>query len=196
MSVSIPFTQETYRPLCVTGNDTATDPVVFELQAVGGVNKARLKSMLIASAGLDEGAAWSPEVQEAVIKSFETGPGVFVEGVRRISGLTVPARMALAVGIMPSLDGVDPETQIPIKSGYDFSKVSGFWPILAFEIACELSKISGQAEIDPRFFDSLFTSLGISRIPRGTAERVRRARKSAGTAAAKTRKPASSARTT
>jgi len=172
MSATIPFANETFRPLCIKDNATATDPVEFELVAVGGVSRARLKSMIVATEGLsDARGAWSPAMQDSVIKAFAEGPGVFVEGVRGIRGLRVPLSLAAHVGIISEIPaGADPASEMPIVSGFEFSRVAGFWPILAFEIAMALARLSGQAEIDPRFFDWLSTSAGLMPAKRrGTA---------------------------
>ena len=90
------------------------------------------------------------------------------------------------------------DTPIPIKSGYDFSRVCTFWPILAFEVAMAIAKISGNAEIDPRFFAWLSTSAATatSKTSPTTAARAAKRRKRKGIAGAKIRRDASSGATT
>jgi hypothetical protein len=187
MSAQIPFSKETFRPLCVKGNAKAEAPTEFDICAVGGANRARLKSIIIASSGLAQGGDWSPSVQDAVIKAFETGGGVFSAGVTSIRGLTAPAALFVTVGLLAELPkGVTPEAQIPITNGIEFAQLCGYWPILAFEVALAIARISGQAEIDPRFFVWLSTSLGMPEIPAGIAAPVERTRGRKGTAASKT----------
>lgn len=160
MSVVIPFAEETFRPLCVKGNHEADNPVEFDLCAVGGAAKARLKSIVIATSGLSDIGSWTEEVQRSVIAAFETGAGVFAEGVVAVRGLKVPMALALKVGLVAEIPrGLDRKSEFPITTGYEFARICGYWPIMSFELAMQLSRISGQADIDPRFFDWLSTSL-------------------------------------
>jgi hypothetical protein len=189
MSAAIPFSRETYRPLCIKGNATSESPTEFDLQAVGGASRARLKSIIIATSGLEHQGDWSPAVQEAVIKAFETGASVFAEGVTKIRGLTAPAALFQRVGLVVDLPkGLDPESQIPVTNGVEYSALCGYWPILSFELAMALARVSKQAEIDSRFFPYLWTSLGLPGIPPGTAPSATMPHDADATAGSRTRK--------
>lgn len=191
------FGTETFRPICIRGNSKAELPVEFDLSSVGGASRARLKSIIIATSGLAQVGEWSPEVQDAVIKAFETGAAVFADGVTAIRRMTAPAALCVRVGLLRELPkDMDPQTQIPIANGYEFSLVCGYWPILAYEVALALARVSGQAEIDPRFFDWLSTSVGMPAIRRGTAERVESKPGVVGIAAKRRRKGRRSTRAT
>jgi hypothetical protein len=187
MSHTIPFTEETFKPLCVKGNDTAENPVEFELCAVGGAAKARLKSMIIATSGLADLGEWSEAVQRSVIAAFETGAGVFAEGVTAVRGLKVPAALALKIGLIAEIPkGLDRKSEVAVLTGLEFSRVCGYWPILSFEVAMAIARISGQADIDPRFFGWLSTSLVKPATPGGTAARAEGIPGGNGTAASPT----------
>lgn len=189
MSHTIPFAEKTIRPLCVKGNEGAESPVEFDICAVGGAAKARLRSMILATSGLAEMGEWTDAVQKQVIASFENGAGVFIEGITEIRGLKVAAALALRVGILSEIPkGLDRKSDIPISTGFHFSKICGFWPILSFEIAMAIAEISGQAEIDPRFFGWLGTSLGRPAAPSGIAGPAAATRAANETAGSKTRR--------
>lgn len=201
MSASFKFGTETFRPLCLPGNSKAEErgekPTEFDLVAVGGASRARLKSLLIATSGLAATGNWTPEVQDAVIRAFETGPAVFAEGVTRIRELTAPAALCLKVGLLRELPaGLHPDSQVPITTGFEFAQIAGHWPILAYEIALAIARISDQADIDPRFFDWLSTSLGLPGTALGTVGRVESGRKRSGTAGKSTRTASGSTRGT
>lgn len=198
MAATIPFHRETFRPICIQGNDTADNPVEFKISAVGGQGRARIKSILVASEGMLGDAGWSPAVQEAVIKAFETGAPAFAEGVQEVRGLTVPAALAQKVGLLAPgklPQGLDEASQVPILTGSEFAAISGYWPVLAFEVAMAIARVSGQAEIDPRFFAWLSTSLGMQPTARGTANNARQRRERSGTAGSRTRKASRQRRT-
>ena len=193
MAVTIPFSQETFVPICIKDNDVDPAPVEFDLSAVGGANRARLRSILVASEALDASGRWTPEIQESSIAAFRTGAGVFVDGIDAIRNLYVPAVLAKRLGLIAELPKVqDGETvpAVPVVNGREFSLVCGYWPILTFEVAMAIARLSGQAEIDPRFFVWLSTSLGVATPEslRGTAGSVRRVPKNSGIAGSRTRK--------
>jgi hypothetical protein len=187
--VTIPFTEETFRPLCVPGNDTAENPVEFDLSAVGGDNKARLKSILMATSGLTaEQREWTPQVQDSVIAAFRTGGPVFADAVSAVRGLNAPVALAVKVGLLQEIPkGLDRQSLFPITTGYQFSRVCGYYPVLALELAMEITRISKQAEIDTRFFSSLSPSPTTPATPRGTAARATRKRSGCATADSKTK---------
>lgn len=189
MAATIPFTQETFRPLCIKQNDVTETPVEFEISAVGGANRARLKSIMVASEGLEMLSKWTPEIQASVIAAFATGSGVFVDGVDAIRNLYVPAILAKRLGLIPELPNVkdgDPIPDWPITTGSAFAIVCGHWPILSLEVALAIARLSGQAEIDPRFFVWLSTSLGTPGSPRGIAESAQPKSRRNGTAGFRT----------
>jgi len=189
MSASIPFTTETFRPLCIKGNDTTDAPTEFDLCAVGGPGRARLKSIIVATHGLAEGGAWTPDVQESVIKAFETGAAVFAEGVTAVRNLTAPAVLCKKRGLIADIPpGLDPTSQIPIKTGFEYSMICGFWPVLSYELALAVARISAQSEIDPRFFDWLSTLLESHTSPLGTVAPVPKRRARSGIAGSRTRR--------
>lgn len=169
MPAAFVFDSETFRPLCVKDDQKPE----FDIVAVGGSARARLKSIVLATSGLAQSREWSPDVQDAVIKAFETGAPVFAEGVTAIRYLTAPAKMLKHVGMIREYaPGIEDTTEIPVTRGYEFSMLCGFWPVLAYEIAMAIAKVSKQADIDPRFFDWLSISLGLPVNQSGTAGRV------------------------
>jgi hypothetical protein len=171
MPATIPFSDETFRPICPLNNDKSEQPVEFDICAVGGPSRARLKSIILATTGLASTTGWTPEVQESVIKAFETGAAVFADGITAIRGLSAPAGLLRKVGLIQELPkGVSVQSQIPITNGFEYSRVCGYWPILSFEVACAIARISGQAEVDPRFFAWLSTSLKTPTIAPGVVE--------------------------
>lgn len=189
MSAQIPFSSETFRPISIINNDKAENPVEFDICAVGGPARAALKSVIVATGGLAATGNWSPDVQDAVIAAFKNGGQAFVDGVTKVRGLTAPAALCVKVGLLAELPkGMDENTQIPITNGLEYSRVAGYWPMLSFEVGMALARISGQAEIDPRFFAWLSISLGLPASPPGTAKRAERKRAPKGTAGSRTPK--------
>lgn len=198
MSHQIPYHRDTFRPLSdlVPGNETSDNPVEFDLAPAGGGDLARLKSVVFATTGLVQDGSWTPEVQEAVIRAFETGAPAFVNTVESIRGLTIPAALALRVGIIQELPKhvppgkaqvePNPEAPIPVVSGLGFAKICGFVPLMAFHVAMKLVALSGKAEaIDPRFFGQPSGSggPGTAEATNTTAGSVRRRSRRRGTAA-------------
>lgn len=185
MPFEIPFHQETFTPLCIKDNLIAERPVTFEISSVGGPGRARLKSMIKATMGLEDDGkgTWTEENQDSVIACFKGGNVVFTEGVTRITQLTVPAKLARKVGLKPARD----ETEaVAITTGEEFSLVCDYMPILAFEVAMAIAKVSEQGEIDPRFFGWFFTLPGMPVMPPGTAVRARKRRERSATAGSRT----------
>lgn len=196
MAHVIPFSFETFKPISIKGNLEDPKPVEFELEAVGGSDRARLRAIILASEGMTAGsAAWTPEVQAAVVAAFDTGAAAFRAGVRSVRNLSATAAHAVRVGILPP-DAVrcpqypnakiEPDALVPILTGSEFAAVAGFFPLLAFEVAIAIARLSGQSEIDPRFFDWLSTSYVQQRErprARGSARRARRSAARSGTAA-------------
>jgi len=191
MSYQIPYESATYKPdnALIPGNQESDNPVIFELEPAGGADLARLKSVLWASSGLVSEATWTPDLQAAVIGSFDTGAPVFERCITSIQGLTVPAAMAVRVGLLAAVpvradgDGKvrpDPKAPVPITTGLQFSKVVGFMTALALSLCFELMKISDQvAKLDTRLFAQPSGSPSTETPGRPTGT-VRRARKASG----------------
>ena len=189
MSHQIPYATDTFRPVSdlIPGNETANNPVEFDLVPAEGSDLARLKSVMFAAAGLVNTSTWTPEMQEAVIRAFETGAPAFVNKVEAVRGLTVPARLAKRVGIIQELpthvpEGTtapvpNPKAPVPVLHGLSFSKVCGFVPAMALHVAMKIVDLSAQAEaIDPRFFGQPSGSggPGTAGQTNGTADNARR----------------------
>lgn len=188
MSYQIPYECATFRPDndLIPGNAQADNPVTFTLVPAGGADLARLKSVLYAAAGLTNDGVWSPDMQAAVIASFETGAPVFDRCVTSISGYTIPAALAVRLGFLVTLpsradsDGQvrpDPKAPHPVVTGAEFAKVAGFQTALALSVAFEIMKISRQVDtLDPRLFvsPSGSPSAGMPGGPTGIAPRVRK----------------------
>jgi hypothetical protein len=193
MPYEIPFHRETFRPICIPDNQDSPAPVEFEISAVGGPGRARLKSIIVATSGLAQDREWSEAVQQSVIASFEHGAPVFAEAVEAIRNLTVPGALAQKVGLIPA--GTPPPPSVPITSGAQFARVCGYFPLLAFEVALAIARLCAQAEVDPRFFAWLSTSspVGTPPTPPTTARAARARPAGAGTAGSRTRQPASGA---
>jgi hypothetical protein len=151
MALQLSYHQNTYTPTddFIPGNSTASNPVRFELAPAEGADLARMKSILVAVAGL-VADGWAAGDQAAVIRAFETGAPAFVNTVERVHGLSVPVAMAKRVGL-PVQDG---QTDVPVVTGYDFSKVCGFSEMmtLTMQLAAEILKLSNKLQVDPRFF--------------------------------------------
>ena len=164
MSHQIPYEDGTYRPddSLIPNNTRSDNPVEFGIAPAGGSDLARLKSVLYASAGLTNEGIWSPDMQAAVIGAFETGADVFTRCVTWIRGFTVPAALAVRVGLLQKVPAVadadgkvrpDPKAPIPITTGAEFSKVAGFQTALSLGLAFEIMKISRQVNtLDARLF--------------------------------------------
>jgi hypothetical protein len=76
-----------------------------------------------------------------------------------------------------------PPTHVhPVTNGIEFEAVAPFLPVMSMAVAFELMKVTGNAEIDPRFFGSRTTSRGKPGAASGRAKAARRAPASAGTA--------------
>jgi hypothetical protein len=133
----------------VPGNSTATNPLTFGLAPAEGPDIARIKSVLVAAAGLNADS-WHAGQQDAVIHAFTTGAPAFVNTITKITGLSIPAAMALRVGL-PVPDGQD---TVAIVNGYQFSRIVGFTEmlVLSMALAAEILKLSGSSHVDPRLF--------------------------------------------
>lgn len=164
MSYQIPYESATFTPDddLIPGNAQADNPVTFDLAPAGGSDLARLKSVLYAAAGLTGNGVWSPEMQAAVISSFETGSPVFERCILGIHGFNIPAALAVRVGILNEIpvraddEGKvrpDPKAPVPVTSGAEFAKIAGFQTALALAVAFEIMKISRQVDkLDTRLF--------------------------------------------
>lgn len=187
MAYEIPFHEDTYTPKTIKGNETDPTPVRFWLSAAGGADLARLKSVQIASLGLALGGSngWSPETQKSVIAAFGTGADAFRGTIDKIENLTVPVRLAIKAGLVTEPPANNAKSLV-VATGFAFSKVCPWLPVLALEIAYQIMKISDEAEVDARFFDSLTTSPKTPAATSGTVPRVQKARARRETAAGKT----------
>lgn len=158
---SIPYHRcPDFRPISdvIPGNQSAANPVSFDLAPAWGPDLARIRSIITASIGLVQEAEWSPSIQAAVIAAFESGAPAFVNTVEAVRGLTVPAVMALRAGLIrelpkvPGTNNPDDTAQVPITSGFDFSRICGAVPAMALHVAMKIMEISEKAEVDPRIF--------------------------------------------
>lgn len=155
MAFTIPYSTETVRVpnFLIKGNETADAPVEFDIAPAWGADMARIKSVVVASAGLSSDEEWSPGVQNAVIKAFETGGSAFVNTVLAIRNLSIPMRMAIRAGIISApAAGAAVDTPVPIVNGEQFSRIAGAIAGQAFWLAMKIVHLSGKQEIDPRFF--------------------------------------------
>lgn len=190
MAYQIPYESATYQPedALIPGNSEADNPVVFEVVPAEGQDFARLKSVVFASAGL-VAETWSEDMQSAVIAAFGTGAAVFERVVTSVQGLSVPAAMALRVGLITEIptradaNGTikpDPKAPVPIRSGREFSKVCGFMTAVAMGVAFKVLGISREVHgSDPRFFGPRSGSRS-PETPIGTTGPARTARKRSG----------------
>lgn len=197
MSYQIPYDTDTWKPGddLIPGNTHADNPVEFDLAPAGGPDLARLKSVLYASAGLTNEGVWSPDMQAAVIGAFDTGADVFERCVTAVRGYTVPAALAVRVGLLMKLPVIadadghvrpDPQAPVPVTTGHEFAKVAGFQTAMALSLAFEIMKLSRQvARLDARLFvrPSGSSSAGTPDAPSGTARRVPKRSGRRGTAA-------------
>jgi len=145
--------------------------------------------VMYAAAGLTNEGTWSPDMQQAVISSFDSGAAVFERCVLSVRGLTVPAALAVRVGLLATIpvraDSAgqvrpDPDAPVPITTGPQFTRIVPFQTALALALCFEIMKISRQIErLDVRLFaePSGSPSPGIPVVQSGT---VRRARKGPG----------------
>lgn len=200
MAFQVPYSTDTVRipDALIPGNENSDNPVEFDIAPAWGPDTARLKSIVMASAGLvdDSGVGqWSPDVQAAVIGGFTTGAPAFVNTVLAIRGLTVPARMALRAGLIAVLTpGQTPDTPIPVLTGADFARLAGALTAQAMFVAMKIISLTGKQDIDPRFFvqPSGSGGIGTPSQPPTTAASVRRTSRRRATAAsqAQTASPA------
>lgn len=181
MAHTIPFFREPFTPKTIQGNAESDVPVVFFLSSAGGPDLARIKSILYASINLTHEANWTPEVARNVASAFASGSDLFVSTVEKIQGLTVPAALARKVGLDVDAKAKD-DTEIPVTTGTAFARVARYSPLLAFEVAMEISRITKDEQIDPRLFPSLTTSPETPAGTSGNAPSVRNARARRGTA--------------
>lgn len=189
MAHMIPFHQSTFRPkLAIKGNEDSDRPVEFDLSAAAGPDHARVKSLIYGTAALlFAGAEWTPTMQASVLEAFRTGGSVFERTVDAIRHLTVPASLALRAGVIQTLGpGMGLTTPVPIETGPQFARISGYCPILAFEVVKEIGRLSDEGEIDLRFFGSLITSRETSPAPSGSAGPATTGSAGSGTAAVST----------
>lgn len=164
MAHQISYRRNTYKApdTLIPGNSTSSDPVEFDLCPAEGIDLARIKSILVSTAGIAGDTAWSPEVQEAVIKGFTIGAPAFVNTVEAVRGLTIPAVLAKRVGIIqeipthvaPGTTQVVPNFEAPIRivNGLQFSAIAGFESTLAMFVASEITKLSQLTSVDQRLF--------------------------------------------
>lgn len=143
----------------IAGNEAADNPVEFDISPAWGADLARLKSVVIALTGVaDERdlsvGNWTPAMQEAVIKAFETGAPAFINTVTAIRGLTIPVPMALRAGIIPAVPPSGPATLVPITTGEEFSRICGHSELtgIALFLAFKIVALTGKQDIDTRFF--------------------------------------------
>lgn len=188
MAFTAPYQTDTVRipNQLIPGNETSDSPVEFDIAPAWGPDLARLKSLVVACSGLIQDQDWSPRMQEAVIKGFETGAPAFVNTVTAIRNLAVPMRMALRAGILGSPPkGTTPDSPVPITTGEEFSHVCGALTGTGLLVAMKIVTLSGKNELDPRFFAQPSGSGGVGTRRRttttaGSAPRTPRRRGTAG----------------
>lgn len=201
MALHIPYHRKTFRPVndVVAGNDHSDNPVEFDLAPAEGSELARIKSVIVAAAGLVDPGDWTKTMQDGVISAFETAAPAFVNTVEAIRGLTVPAALAKRVGIIGDIPKTVPQGQtearpdanapIPILTGYQFSRICGFVPAMSLHVALEIAALSQQTEVDPRLFVQPSGSGGPGTLQRtpSTAGNARSGPRRRGTAARRKR---------
>lgn len=181
---TIPFTQhQGYRPKSIIGNATSDAPVEFDLIMADGPNQARVKSLIQATTGLTlDLAQWTPEIQRNVVSALAQCSELFIGTVGAIRNFKAPAQLCRMVAIKVD-DKAKDDDEIPIDTGVKFSRVATYIPILALELAFEISSITNKAQIDPRFFELPPGSPASVASPNGTARAVRPRSKRPGTVA-------------
>lgn len=151
MAFKLSYRTTTFRPSdeLIPDNSKSPTPVEFDLAPAEGVDLARIKSVIVSTAGISADG-WSSAVQDAVIRSFETSAAAFVNTIERVRNLTIPAAMAQRVGL-PVPEGV---TEIPINNGLAFTRVCLFPEILplSMQLAAEILKLTNSLTVDPRLF--------------------------------------------
>jgi hypothetical protein len=166
VAFQVTYARDTYRPddVLIAGNSVSTFPVEFDICPAEGPDLARIRSILVATAGLVNEQSWSPDMQAAVISAFETGAPAFINTVEAVRGLTIPAAMAKRVGIISEVPTHVPqgsstpvpntEAPIPITTGLHFSRICGFVNLsaLSMQLASKIAELSNRVNVDPRLF--------------------------------------------
>jgi hypothetical protein len=162
MAYHVPYARDTFKPTndMIEGNETADNPVEFDIVPAWGGDLQRIKAIVYSAIGLVQSTDWTPEVQRAIAQSCDFGAAAFINTVTAIRGLTIPAVMALRAGLIPELptkqDGTnivpDPEAPYHVTTGIAFSRIAGALPAMALHVASRIGSISDKAEMDPRFF--------------------------------------------
>lgn len=162
MAFTIPFTRNTFRPpdTIIPGNSTDPAPVEFTLDPAGGADVARISALVYGDIGLILAAGDMSLNSQQIIQALESSRGVFIQTVVAITGLTVPAILAVKVGILqalpkqPNTTVDDPTAKIPISNGAEFDKVAPYMSALAMLVAFEIGKLTTDLDnkADPRFF--------------------------------------------
>lgn len=188
MAYQIAFSQETFRPKTIEGNETALDPVEFDLSAVQGPSLALLKGLMFGSAFLSFSMQPSEkDLQSAAAGLASAGPA-FVEGVDAVRGLTIPDNLARRLGLRKA---DDPSTApFAVTTGPQFARVAMVDPALGFEVGFKIVLMSEQhgAGIDPRLFGLPTTSPANDSPSSGTVRGARRTNGRAGIAGSRRRK--------
>lgn len=151
MAFKLSYRTTTFRPgdELIPDNSTAAVPVEFDLAPAEGVDLARIKSVIVSTAGISADG-WSSAVQDAVIRAFETSAAAFVNTIERVRGLTIPAAMAHRVGL-PVPEGM---TELQILNGLAYTRVCLFPEMLplSMQLAAEILKLTNSLTVDPRLF--------------------------------------------
>jgi len=167
----------------IPGNATSDTPVSMELFMAAGADQARVKSLLAASAGLTTGLErWTPAMQQNVVAALHNGCDLFVATVGTIRNLTAPALLCRRVQLQVPEKAAD-DDPIPIDTGVKFSRVAPYLPLVALEVAFEISKLTNKSHIDSRFFGSPSGSPASTKRPSGSARGARKPNAAAATAA-------------
>ena len=198
MAYQVPYTRDTFRipNTVIPGNEQSDNPVEFDLAPAWGSDMARIRSMIQATVGLVTENGWTPEIQDSVLKSFDTGAGAFVNTVEAIRGLTIPAAAAVRAGLLDKVpthvpagktEAVPyPDAPFAITDGVAFSRVAGGMTVLALIVAMKIADLSQTAEkaLDPRLFvqPSGSGGPGMPSGTNGTADSARRPSRRPGTA--------------
>lgn len=150
MSHTVNYKTDTYKVEdgLIPGNSVAENPVEFDIAPAWGSDLSRVKAILYASIGVVSDQDWTRQVQDAVESSFENGAKCFVNTVTEIRGLSIPAAMAKRAGLLvpPNAD------RIPITTGEQFSRIAGAMTGIAFAVAMKITTLTGNQEVDARFF--------------------------------------------